>query len=115
MYYDLNKNGFYDIGIDKPIANTLILLVKGVKARAAQSVLGSTTSDSQGNFVILFNVQNPGITLNVVKVKIDAMLGGRRGRKSIEVLTSNLLDQSLLLNNLKTGIRTFRTSSSVCH
>jgi hypothetical protein len=69
VYYDNNKNDKFDIGSDVPIANTVIVLVAPVKKRA-QDVLGRTRTDSQGSFVMTFDRQSPGITLNVIKVGV---------------------------------------------
>lgn len=69
---DNNKNNIYDNPPDTPIANTVIVLVFPVPkssrdARASPPVLGRTRTDSEGNFVMTFDKQSPGVTLNVVK------------------------------------------------
>lgn len=70
VYYDIDKDGIFTQGIDKPISNTLVFVVipptkKGL-ARLLNTLCQGMT-DSIGNFNFLCPVQTPGTTIAIVK------------------------------------------------
>lgn len=69
-YYDLNKNGVFDQGIDLPIANKIIYALVPVAkagrllARVAPPI-GSTLSGPQGEFTMSVTKQTAGTTIRI--------------------------------------------------
>jgi hypothetical protein len=64
LFYDNDRNGIYTNPPDIPIANTPIVLIvnTAVKRLAVrgQSIIGSTTTDSTGSFVVVAEQQKNG-------------------------------------------------------
>ncbi len=56
MFHDLNGNGIFNAGVDKPIAKVRVALLGNTKKRAAPVVYSFSNTDANGN--VVFRLKN---------------------------------------------------------